>query len=92
MLKFEQDGTLPGGEKSYRLVIEGDLVAEGLTLDQVIEAINRRDEEKLGEEHGTGTPQSPPRASATAPLAGEPRDGAPVDRRQKAALGPFRRR
>ena len=60
MLKFESDGTLPGGEKSYRLVIEGELVAEGLTLDQVVEAINRRDEEKLGEEHAPGRPDGAP--------------------------------
>ena len=50
MLKFEQDGTLPGGEMSYRLVIDGETIAEGLSLDQVIAAINRRDEEQLGEE------------------------------------------
>ena len=92
MLKFEQDGTLPGGEKSYRLVIDGKTIAEGLSLDQVIEAINRRDEEQLGEEHGTRPSQSPPRAAATAPPEGEPRDGAQADRRRKAALGPFRRR
>ena len=92
MLKFEQDGTLPGGEKSYRLVIDGETIAERLSLDQVIAAINRRDEEKLGEEHGTGPSQSPPRAAATAPPEGESRDGAQVDRRRKAALGPFRRR
>ena len=132
MLKFEQEGTLPGGEKSYRLVIDGETIAEGLSLDQVITAINRRDagpdlpppgadegsqgrpqprrvrdeaqkarpangnrgkeSEKLGEEHGTRPSQSPPRAAATAPPEGEPRDGAQADRRRKAALGPFRRR
>lgn len=75
MLKFERDGTLPGGEKSYRLVIDGETIAERLSLDQVIAAINRRDEEKLGEEHALGRP-----------------DGAPAERRRKAALGPFRRR
>lgn len=74
-LKFEQDGTLPGGETSYRLVIDGETIAEGLSLDQVIAAINRRDEEKLGEEHAPRLP-----------------DGAPAERRRKAALGPFRRR
>ena len=94
MLKFEQDGTLPGGEKSYRFVIDGKTIAEGLSLDQVIAAINRRDEEKLGEEHAPRTcpSQSPPRAAATAPPEGEPRDGAQADRRRKAALGPLRRR
>lgn len=88
MLKFEQDGTLPGGEKSYRLVIDGETIAEGLSLDQVIEAINRRTEEKLGEVHGPGTPQSSPRAAATAPLAGEPK----AEQRRKAAAGPGWRR
>ena len=92
-LKFEQDGTLPGGEKSYRLVIDGETIAEGLSLDQVIAAINRRDEEKLGEEHAPRRPsQSPPREAVTAPPEGEPRDGAQADRRRKAALWPFRRR
>ena len=85
MLRFEQDGTLPGGEKSYRLVIDGETIAEGLSLDQVIEAINRRDEEKLGEEHAPGLPQS---AAPTAPSEREPS----AERRRKAALGPFRRR
>jgi len=89
MLKFEQDGTLPGGEKSYRLVIDGETIAERLSLDQVIAAINRRDEEKLGEEHGTGPSQSPPRAAATALPKGASQGR---ERRRKAALGPFRRR
>ena len=98
MLKFEQDGTLPGGEKSYRLVIDGETIAEGLSLDQVIEAINRRDEEKLGEEHAPRPSQAAPcrplsvGCADSSPQRGEPRDGAQADRRQKAALGPFRRR
>ena len=49
-LKFEQCGVTPEGEKLYRLVINGRTVREGLTLDQVIETINARDEERLGEE------------------------------------------
>lgn len=98
MLKFEQDGTLPGGEKSYRLVIDGETIAEGLSLDQVIEAINRRDEEKLGEDHAPRpSPRRPLSVTAasggdSSPQRGEPRDCAPADRRRKAALGPFRRR
>lgn len=137
MLKFEQDGTLPGGEKSYRLVIDGKTISEGLSLDQVIEAINRRDagpdlpppgadegsqgrpqprrvrdeahkarpangnrgkeSEKLGEEHGTRPSQADPRrplsvgCADSSPRRGEPRDGAPAERRRKAALGPSRR-
>lgn len=81
MLRFEQDGTLADGEKTYRLVIDGAEIAAGLTLDEVIRAINRRDEEKLGEDHGGGTPQS---AAPTAPLGGEPR----AERRRTAAAGP----
>ena len=83
MLAFRQDGTLPGGEKSYRLVIDGETIAEGLSLDQVIEAINRRDEERLGEEHAPRPSQSAaPTASwecrtlparQNAPPRGEPR-------------------
>lgn len=86
-LKFEQDGTLPGGEKSYRLVIDGKVVAGGMSLDQVIAAINRRDEEKLGEEH------APRRTDCHTSAAALVRnDGSPAERRRKAALGPFRRR
>lgn len=87
MLKFEQDGTLPGGEKSYRLVIDGETTAEGLSLDQVIAAINRRDEEKLGEDHGPENADCHANAAALAR-----NDGGPAERRRKAALGPFRRR
>ena len=54
MLKFEQDGVNPDGEKTYRLTIDGRTVSSGLTLDQVVRAINQRDEEKLGETHGPG--------------------------------------
>lgn len=32
-LKFEQDGLLPNGEKTYRLIIGGVTVSEYLTLD-----------------------------------------------------------
>lgn len=38
------------GEMLYRLQIEGRTVREGLTIDQVIEAINAQDEARLGEE------------------------------------------
>lgn len=51
MIKFIRQGYRPDGETLYRLVIDGEIVREGLTLDQVIRAINRRDEERLGEEH-----------------------------------------
>lgn len=50
-LKFEQMGfRVDDGERLYRLVIGGRTVRENLTIDQVIEAINAQDEERLGEE------------------------------------------
>ena len=52
MIKFECHAKWPDGEKLYRLVIDGRVVREGLTIDEVIEAINRRDEDRLGEDHG----------------------------------------
>lgn len=115
MLKFEQDGTLPGGEKSYRLVIDGKTIAEGLSLDQVIEAINRRDAgpdlpppgadegsqgrpqpRRVRDEAHKARPANGNRGKESEKLGeehapGRP-DGAPAERRRKAALGPFRRR
>ena len=41
----------PDGSPLYRLEIDGRTVRRGLTIDEVIEAINRRDEEKLGQQH-----------------------------------------
>lgn len=47
-LKFDKTGVDPDtGEPLFRLVINGRTVREDLTLDQVIEAINRQDEEGL---------------------------------------------
>lgn len=51
-LKFEKCGADPRtGEMLYRLIIGGRTVREDLTLDQVVEAINRQDEERLGWDH-----------------------------------------
>ena len=44
---FEATGVRPDGCRLYRLQIDGVTVREGLTIDEVIEAINERDEEKL---------------------------------------------
>ena len=44
---FEATGTRPDGVKLYRLQLDGVTVREDLTIDEVIEAINRRDEESL---------------------------------------------
>ena len=35
------------GDPLYRLSIDGEPVRDGLTLDEVVEAINRRDEETM---------------------------------------------
>ena len=49
--RFERTGVDPyTGEMLYRLQIKGRMVREGLTIDQVIEAITAQDEERLGEE------------------------------------------
>ena len=44
---FECTRTRADGVKLYRLMIDGVTVREDLTIDEVIEAINRRDEESL---------------------------------------------
>ena len=52
MIKFECHAKRPDGERLYRLIIDDKVVREGLTIDDVVEAINRRDEESLGADHG----------------------------------------
>lgn len=47
-VKFTKYKCGPDGQPLYRLHIDGEPVQEGLTIDQVVEAINRRDEEELG--------------------------------------------
>ena len=51
MIRFEQTGRRPDGEKLYRLVIDDRVVREGMTLEQVIAEIHRSDE-SIGEQHG----------------------------------------
>lgn len=46
---FEISSTRPDGAKLYRLSLDGVPVRDGLTIDEVIEAIARRDEESLRE-------------------------------------------
>lgn len=50
-LKFEHNGFSPDGERLYDLVIDEVLVESGLTIDQVVEHINRNDERRLGKIH-----------------------------------------
>lgn len=45
------------GEPLYRMSIDDMPVKSGLTLDEVIEAINRRDEESLGDQHAPRRPE-----------------------------------
>ena len=50
MIRFEQTGRRPDGEKLYRLVIDDEIRREGMTLDEVIAEIHRSDE-SIGEQH-----------------------------------------
>ena len=54
MIKFEPCGADPEGGKLYRLIIDGETVREDLTIDDVVRAINARDEKSLGAEHAPG--------------------------------------
>ena len=54
MIRFEPAGLNEAGEKVWDLVIEGQTARKGLTMDQVVEAINRRDEERLGWDRAPG--------------------------------------
>ena len=44
---FECTGVRRDGARLYTLALDGVVVREDLTIDEVIEAINRRDEESL---------------------------------------------
>lgn len=49
--RFEKYAARADGEPLYRLLLDGKVVREGMTIDQVVAAINRRDEEQLGDDH-----------------------------------------
>lgn len=85
MIKFECHAKRPDGERLYRLIIDDKVVREGLTIDDVVEAINAQDEEQLGEEHG---PLSPAEAGQL-PLQGSHGD---AEARRKARREPGWRR
>ena len=51
MIKFECHAKRPDGERLYRLIIDDKVVREGLTIDDVVRAINARDEKSLGADH-----------------------------------------
>ena len=46
MIKFEQTGRRPDGEKLYRLIIDDEVRRENMTLDEVIAEIHRSDDSK----------------------------------------------
>ena len=48
MIKFTRQGVRADGEPLYRLEKDGEVLREGITLDDVIYAINRMDEERTG--------------------------------------------
>lgn len=68
MIKFECHAKRPDGERLYRLIIDGEAVRENLTIDDVVRAINARDEKSLGANHA-------PRAAESGCAAGSLRDG-----------------
>lgn len=51
MIKFEPCGEDSEGGKLYRLIIDDKTVRENLTIDDVVRAINARDEKSLGADH-----------------------------------------
>lgn len=55
MIRFEAAGENEAGEKIYTLTIDGRLVREAVTIDQAVEILNRRDEERLGWDHAPRT-------------------------------------
>ena len=48
MIKFTRQSVRPDGETLYRLEKDGEVLRENITLDDVIYAINRMDEERAG--------------------------------------------
>ena len=60
----------------YAMEIDGEVVARDLTIDQVVEAINRRDEETLGAYHAPRAREESPTGCAGAPFRqGDQRGG-----------------
>lgn len=54
MIQFTRQAARSDGETLYRLEVDGVVVREDITLDEVIQAINRMDEESLGKRRGRG--------------------------------------
>lgn len=48
MIKFTRQSVRPDGEALYRLEKDGEVLRENITLDEVVRAINRMDEERAG--------------------------------------------
>lgn len=83
MLEFKLQGVNEDGEKLYRLMIDGAVVAEELTIDAVIAEIHRRDEEILGEDHTPGKTDCHTSAAALVR-----NDGSPAGVRRRACRRP----
>lgn len=55
MIRFYRTNRQNDDVWRYAMEIDGKVVARDLTIDQVVEAINRRDEESLGAAHAPRT-------------------------------------
>lgn len=86
-IRFRRCGVRPDGEALYRMEIDGRVTTEGLTLDEVIAAINKEDEERLGEEHAPGRTDCHTSAAALVR-----NDGSPAERRRRADRRPGAKR
>jgi len=51
MIRFYRTNCQNDDVWRYAMEIDGEVIARDLTIDQVVEAINRRDEESLGAHH-----------------------------------------
>lgn len=54
MIRFYKAGLREDGAALYALEIDGKVLRRDLTIDEVVRAINSRDETSLAQEHGTG--------------------------------------
>ena len=74
MIKFEQTGRRPDGEKLYRLIIGDKVRREGMTLDEVIAEIHRSDADHVaplpGADEGAARQPQPHRWRAGIPKSG----------------------
>ena len=89
MIRFEQTGRRPDGEKFYRLIIDGNVIRENMTLDEVIAEIHREDEENLGARH---SPSKARNDATRGCVAMQPLREPAAERRRMARKAPGERR